>query len=673
MSEAETIPAPSDLSAEQAAVRASELREEIRRHSELYYNDEPEISDAEFDALEAELRELQEAFPELRQDTPLQEVGAKASGLFSDVRHNVPMLSLDKAHTPEELGKFVDKFPGQRMALWPKFDGVSLSLLYEDGELVRAATRGDGNVGEDITANVKGYVDQVPDQLTERVTCEVRGEVVMLKSDFEAYNASVDDESKRLVNPRNAVSGTIRAKDREKVKDRKATFMAFDLVGYAPAEGRTLADELTELGFVVEGYREAETAEEIEAYIAELEENRDSLNYEVDGVVIKLADRAAYEAQGVTSHHPRGALAYKLAAEVQETTLEDLTWQVGKSGVVAPVAEVRPVFVAGTTIRRASLHNLSLIAERDIRIGDRIKIKRAGDVIPHVIGPADPSRRSGSEQVIEAPDSCPSCGGPLIEVGESRILQCENVQGCPAQQLRRLIHWGSRAAADIDAVGEKWIEKMVDAGLLSTPSDFYALTAEQLLETFEGQRMGEKLAERMIASIESSKELGLRKAIIGFAIPLSSEGTAKRLCRNGYESIEQVASATQEELEQVEDVGPAVAESLVKFFGNPETVTEIEALRANGVNLDVLDEDRPVEVADDAAYLGKTVCITGTLSVPRSEFRKILEGAGAKVTGSVSSKTDILVAGEEAGSKLAKAEKLGIEILSEDEARSRIQ
>lgn len=663
--------APGNLNLEDAEVRASELREEIRRNSEHYYNGEAEISDAEFDALEAELRELQDAYPEIA-DESLEKVGAETSGLFTNVRHSVPMLSLAKAHTPEELARFLEKFPGRRMALWAKFDGVSLSLLYEKGKLVRAATRGDGTVGEDITANVVGEVAQIPDVLPEPVDCEVRGEVVMLKSDFEAYNAAQDEDSKKLVNPRNAVSGTLRAKSREKVKDRKATFMAFDVVGFKAEAGRTLADELVALGFTVESYKEADTAEEVTAYITELEENRDSLNYEVDGVVVKLADRAAYEAQGSTSHHPRAALAYKLAAEVQETTLLGMTPQVGKSGQLGLVGELAPVFVAGTTISRASLHNMKLIEERDIRIGDRVLIKRAGDVIPHVIGPADVSKRTGEEKAIKAPKECPSCGGPVIEVGDSRILQCENVQGCPAQKLRRLIHWASRAAADIDAIGEKWIKKMVDAGLLSKPSDFYTLTAEILMETFEGQRMGERLAERMIASIEASKNIGLRRAIIGFAIPIVSEGTAKRLCRNGYDSIEAVAAASQADLEEVEDIGPEKAEALATFFSQPETQILIRDLRENGVNLDVLEEDLPVEVAADAAFIGKSVCITGTLTVPRSEFKKTLEAAGAKVTGSVSKATDILVAGEKAGGKIGKAEKLGVEVLTEAEARERI-
>lgn len=665
-----TTDASADLSLENAEARASELRGEIRRHSELYYNDDPEISDAEFDALEAELRELQRFHPEIA-DGSLEKVGAGASGLFDDVRHSQPMLSLAKAHTPEQLAAFIDRYPGQKMALWPKFDGVSLSLLYEKGRLVRAATRGDGTVGEDITANVVGEVAQIPDALPDPIDCEVRGEVVMLKSDFQAYNAAQVDESKKLVNPRNAVSGTLRAKTREKVRDRKATFMAFDVVGFKAEAGRTLAEELTALGFTVDGYKEADDADEVTAYIAELEENRAALDYEVDGVVVKLADRAAYEAQGNTSHHPRAALAYKLAAEVQETALEDVTWQVGKSGAIAPVAEVAPVFVAGTTIRRASLHNITLIDERDIRIGDRILIKRAGDVIPHVDGPAEVSGRTGEEVVIAPPTECPSCGGPVVEIGESRILQCENVQGCPAQQLRRLVHWGSRAAADIDAIGEKWIEKMVEAGLLSKPSDFYTLTAGQLMDTFEGQRMGERLAERMIASIEASKGIGLRRTIIGFAIPMAGGGTAKRLCRHGFKSVEQVAAADSSQLELVEDVGPAGASSMVQFFSLSETQKLIQELRENGVNLDVLVEDLPVEVAADAAFVGKTVCITGTLSVPRSEFRKTLEAAGAKVTGSVSKTTDILVAGEKAGSKIEKAEKLGVEVLTEDEARAR--
>ena len=669
MSKTAEAPAPSAANSDLES--AIELQATLRRHKELYYNEQPEISDAEYDALEEQLRALVEANPSIADEiTVLDQVGAAASNLFSDVRHAAPMLSLDKVHDDPALAKFLAKFEDARFALWPKFDGASLSVRYENGKLVQAATRGDGRVGDDITANV-AEIKNLPSKLDSAIDCEVRGEVVMLKSDFATYNAAHPE--KPLVNTRNAAAGTLRAKTRSKVADRPLTFYPFDLVGSEATEGKTLADELTGLGFHVEGYTEVSSVDEVNNYVAELESKRDSLDYDVDGVVIKLADRAAYEAAGSTSHHPRGAVARKLAAEIGETELLEVIWQVGKSGINAPVADINPVFVAGTTIRRASLHNLAMIAERDIRIGDRIQIKRAGDVIPHVIGPVDTSKRSGSETSIERPTSCASCAGPLVEEGESRILRCENVQGCPAQLLRRLIHWAGRSAADIDAVGEKWIAKLVEAGLLSKPSDFYALDSEQLIAAFDGDGMGKRLAEKMVASIETSKSVGLRRTIIGWSIPFASEGTAVRLCRAGYESIEQVAAATVAELEQIEDVGPVVAESLNTFLNLPATQAEITALRAKGVSLDVAAEDVPVEVAADAAFTDKKVVITGTLSVGRNDFKKVLEAAGAKVSSSISKNTDYLVAGESAGSKLTKAEDLGVAVLTEAEARAMIE
>ncbi|MGH2909688.1 MAG: BRCT domain-containing protein, partial [Solirubrobacteraceae bacterium] len=371
------------------------------------------------------------------------------------------------------------------------------------------------------------------------------------------------------------------------------------------------------------------------------------------------------------------AIAWKPAALRGESRIDAVLWQVGKTGRVAPVAEIEPIFLAGTTIRRATLHNLKVIGERDIRVGDRITLYRAGDVIPYVEGPVV-SARDGSEQPIEAPAACPSCGTPLIEVGESRLLQCENTLGCPAQRLGRLSHWASRAAADIDAIGSSWIERFIDAGLLSGPADFYGPLREKLVAErdrlaagpkvkaeFEG--MGSRLVEKMIASIDDAKDVGLRKAIIGWSIPLSSDGAAKRLCQAGYESAEQVAAATVEDLEEVEDIGPAGAESIVAFFSLEPTREQIARLRSHGVNLDVLDADRPVAVSSSSPLAGKTVVISGSLqALDRKAAQAAVERAGGKASGSVSKRTDLLVAGPSAGSKVSKAQELGIEIIDED-------
>jgi DNA ligase (NAD+) len=655
--------------------RMRHLEAEIRRHSELYYAGNPEISDSEFDALWNELTELERAHPDLKSaDTPTERIQDGFEDLFAKVRHAVPMLSLDKAHSAEAVSAFLDRFPGEQFSTTIKFDGISLSLRYENGKLVRAATRGDGEMGDDVTQNVGG-MQNAPAALAEPITCEVRGEVVMLRSDWKRYNEEHPDRP--LQNPRNAVAGTIRSKS----SDRPMTFMPFDLI----EDGITHSVEmrLQALGFTTVGWGPVGHIDEVLSFMEEVERERPNYDFELDGVVIRLADRAKYEQAGTTSHHPRGAVAWKPAAVKGESRLNSVTWQVGKSGRVAPVAEIEPVFLAGTTIRRATLHNIALIEERDIRVGDRIELWRAGDVIPFVGGPVVDAR-DGSEQRIAVPSSCPSCGGPLVEQGDSRMLQCENTQGCPAQALRRLEHWASRKAADIDAVGGSWIERFSAAGLLATPADFYgrlysALVAEKArLEAdrkarsqFEG--MGLRSVEKMIASIDASRSVGFRKAWIGWSVPMAGEGTAKRLCKAGYENPEQVTAATVEELERVEDVGRVVAESIHTFLHLPATQQEIAALRQHGVSLDVRPEDVPVQAAEDSPFAGKTVVLTGSLQAfGRKDGEAAVERAGGKASGSVSKKTDLLVAGPGAGSKLRKAESLGIEIIDEAEFLARL-
>lgn len=652
------------------------LNDELLRHKDLYYNGQPEISDAEYDALERELEELKAAHPDLAGQlaqngavdaTELVGAAPAASG-FPSVRHERPMLSLDKVHTLDDLDGWLDRFPGQRFALMPKFDGVSLSLVYEKGRLVRAATRGDGRIGELITENAR-RINGVRAQLDQAISCEIRGEVIMKRSDWRAYNAANPD--KPFANPRNAVSGSMRLKEPDEVAMRPMTFIPYDVLEIDPVPGATISEQLEHLGLATERYAEATDRDEIHAYIADTEQARPSLDYEIDGVVLRLADRSAFEAAGYTQHHPRGAMAYKLAAEIGESKLERVEWQVGKSGIVAPVAIISPLFLAGTTIRKASLHNLEIIRERDIRIGDRIKLKRAGDVIPHVIGPADPAKRDGSEQPIVPPDACPSCGAAL-STDDSGITRCPNSSGCPAQAHRRLIQWGSRAAADIDALGESWLERFAETGLVRRPSDLYAIRRADLLDEegngrFEG--MGERLADKLLASIEHSKELGLRRALIGLSIPHVSEGTAKRICRAGFGSLEEVAQASEAELCEVEDIGPVVASSIRSYLNRPEMQDEIKRLRQRGVNLDCLPEDGPVKVSANSPLAGKTVVITGTLEgISRKEMQARLEAAGAKAAGSVSSKTDYLIAGEKAGSKLKKAQELGVKILTQAEA-----
>ncbi len=391
-----------------------------------------------------------------------------------------------------------------------------------------------------------------------------------------------------------------------------------------------------------------------------------SAPHEIDGVVLRVATRGAFEQAGTTSKFPRGAIAGKWPAKAGESTLLDVIWQVGKSGKVAPVASLASVALGGSVVKRASLANLAVIAERDIRIGDCVRVQKANDVIPQVVGPVDVTAAGRPAPNITAPAACPSCGSALIEAGESRELVCENVQGCPALTLRRLEHRASRAAANIDALGASWFERFAAAGLLSAPGDFYRLTTAILLKRFAGDGMGQRTAEKMIASIEASKKIGLRHALVGWAIPLASEGTAKRLCLAGYESAEAVAAASAEELQRVEDVGPAVAAALTAFFQQPATQQELTALRELGVNLDVLDSDRPVAAPAGSPFAGKTVVVTGTLeTMSRKDAEAAIERAGGKASGSVSKKTDLVVAGPGAGSKLDKAQALNIPVIDE--------
>ncbi|MGA2926310.1 MAG: NAD-dependent DNA ligase LigA [Solirubrobacteraceae bacterium] len=654
--------------------RVDRLAQDLRHHKRLYYAGEPVISDAQYDALEDELRALIAAHPELAPaDNPLEQVGAELAGeLYADARHEVAMLSLEKATTDAELDSFLGRFAGQAFALWPKFDGLSLSVLYRAGRLARASTRGNGEVGQDVTVNVRGGdVHGMPEVLSERVDCEVRGEVVMLRSDWRAYNDAHPD--RQLANPRTAAAGTLLAKDRTKVAERPVRFYAFDLIrlGDAPAE-RKLADELTAIGFAVEGYAESADPGAIHAYILQILDRRREVDYELDGVVIKLADRAAYDAAGQTGHHPKGAIAFKPAPEVAVTRLLAVDWTPGKTGQLTPRGRVERVFVSGTHIEHVSLHNLAVIAARDIRVGDRVYILRRGDVIPFVSGVVDPGERDGSERVIEPPTVCPSCGAPLVIVGPSRVVMCENSQGCPAQRLRRLIQWCSRAGADVEGLSEARLEQLIGAGLVSTPSDIYRLDHETLMPEGEARfdGWGERSVSNLLAAIDNSKTVGLRRAIVGWSIPLVSEGTAKRICRHGYQSIEQLQDATVEELCEVQDIGPTVARALRAFLDQPATLAEIAALRELAVSLDVRDEDRPVQPRGGSPFAGKTVVITGTLTVDRKDFQELLEAAGAKASGSLSNKTDYLIAGQSAGSKLAKAHSLGVAVLTEDQARA---
>ncbi len=653
--------------------RIEDLAARIAALRDAYYRGDPLVADADYDALEDELRDLLAAHPDLAPDPhPLERVGAPAV-LHAPVRHSRPMLSLEKATTPAQVAAFFDRFPSQPVVVMPKLDGLSLALVYEGGRLARAVTRGDGTTGDDVTVLVRALADGVPDTIGAGGVVEVRGELVMLRSTFLAYNAAHPD--KPLINPRGAAAGTIRAKDPAQIAERRLRFFAFDLAT-DDGEQADLEAALRTLGFDAADMRHCDAAAAAQALIAAIERGRNDLDYDLDGAVLRLADRNAYAAAGTRSNSPRGALAFKYAAEEKTTVLADVRWDVGKIGKVAPVAVLEPVFVGGTTVTRATLANQEVIRARDVRIGDTVLVRRAGDVIPFVAGVLDASGRTGAEREIVAPTACPSCAQPLTEQGNSRELYCTNVS-CPAQTVRRLIHWASRAAADIEAIGPVWIERLSEAGRLERPSDFYALERDDLLGF---DRIAEVSADRMLESIDASRGIGLRRALIGLAIPMASEGTAARLCRAGYRSLEEVADAGEERLQEVEDIGPKVAAGLHGHLNRESTRAELARLRELGVDLDVREEDLPPQVAADAPLAGQTVVITGTIADPRSgekvarpAFQRLCERAGATAASSVSATTDLLICGANVGAgKTAKAEKLGVEVVGQDDIWRRL-
>ncbi|WP_141718108.1 NAD-dependent DNA ligase LigA [Nocardia altamirensis] len=647
--------------------RIQELADRIVALRDAYYQGSPLVADAEYDAIEDELRGLIEANPDLAPDpNPLDEVGAPAV-LHAPIRHSRPMLSLEKATKPEQVVAFFGRFPGQSVVVMPKLDGLSLALVFEDGRLARAVTRGDGTTGDDVTMLVRALVDGVPERIDTQGRVEVRGEAVMLRSTFAAYNTAHPD--KPLINPRNAAAGTLRAKDPATVAERRLQFFGFDLDAPTDDAAVDLEEGLRALGIAGAQMRHCADAEQAQAAITAIEQGRNQLDYDLDGAVLRLADRDAYAAAGTRSNSPRGALAFKFAAEEKTTLLVDVVWDVGKTGKIVPVAWLEPVFVGGTTVTRATLANQEVIRARDIKVGDTVLVRRAGDVIPFVAGVLDAAKRTGQEREIVPPTVCPSCEQPVTEQGNSRELFCTNAS-CPAQTVRRLIHWASRAAADIDAIGQKWIERLAEAGILDSPADFYTLTKERLLE-FDG--IAEVSAARMIESIDVSRQVGLRRALIGLAIPMASDGTAARLARAGFGSLEEVADAGEERLVAVEDIGPKVAASLAAHLTRLRP--ELERLRKAGVSLDVRAEDLPPVVAAGAPLAGKTVVITGAISDPRSgekvarpTFQRLCEKAGATAASSVSANTDMLITGAGVGdSKLTKAEKLGVEVVDQGE------
>jgi DNA ligase (NAD+) len=662
------------VSTKDIAARIKELSAEVKRLNDGYYGEgDSAIPDADYDALKDELTALVAEHPELEpEDSPLNKVNAPEQLQGPTVRHARPMLSLAKATTEAAIVTFCERFPGQVFRVSEKLDGLSISIVYENGKLDYVATRGTGAIGEIVTDKAIHVIPKMPRTIKLKERVEVRGEALMARTTWQAYNDL--HPGKPLTNPRNGAAGTLMQKDAKAAAEagRLLRFFAFGAERTTSRQGAAEDIDPKRIGFELVHQTLCDTPEAVIEAIHAIGERRDTLDYDIDGAVVRLHEPAAFEAAGFNSAEPRGAIAFKYPPEEKLTKLLAVEWQVGKVGRIAPRAKVEPVFVGGVTVENITLHNPRLIAERDLRIGDTIAVVRRGDVIPFA-GRSIPEDRDGTEEVIVPPTHCPSCGTELEIRGTGEERWCPNLQ-CPAQITRRLMHWASRPAADMEGVGDVWIEKLAEDGVLRSRADFYTKVTTELLQGYE--RMGEVSARNMVDSIAGSKGLGLRRALIGFAIPMASDGTAKRLTLAGYEKIEDVAKASVEELVAIKDIGPKVAESLVAFFQRPEVVEEIVELRAAGVDLDVHDEDRPVDVAaaGDSPLKGKTVVITGAFTDPRSgakvsrpDVTRMVEQAAATATSSVSENTDYLLAGANTGAaKTNKADKLGVEVVDQD-------
>lgn len=648
--------------------RIEELAREVQRLNDLYYGDgESPLPDADYDALKDELTALVAEHPELEPaDSPLRKVNAPTELTGPTVRHARPMLSLAKATAEEQVRAFCDRFPGQVFRVSEKLDGLSLSVVYSDGALDYVATRGTGTIGELVTDKARHVIPALPKKIAGKGRVELRGEAVMLRSTWQAYNDAHPD--KTLTNPRNGAAGTLMQKDARAAATagRLLEFFAFG----ADRDGAPV-DPASIKGVTVAEQAVCADGDAVVEAVRRIGERRERLDYDIDGAVVRLHDPAAFDAAGFNAAEPRGALAFKYPPEERTTTLLSVEWPVGKVGRVPPRAKVAPVFVGGVTVENITLHNPRLIRERDLRLGDTVAVVRRGDVIPFA-GRAIVEDRDGSEQEIVPPTHCPSCASELEVRGTGEERWCTNLQ-CPAQITRRLMHWASRPAADMEGVGDVWIEKLADDGVLRRRSDFYRLTTETLLAY---ERMGEVSAGNMIASIQGSKGLGMRRALIGLAIPMASDGIAKRLCLAGFERIEDVSAASAEELVAIRDIGAKVAESIAAFFAREEVREELAELRELGVDLDVHEEDRPVDVAAaaDTPLKGATVVVTGAFThgttgakISRPDLTRLVEQAGASAASSVSASTDFLLAGANVGAaKTGKAEKLGVEVVDQD-------
>lgn len=661
---AEDIPAA-------ATERHAQLAAALRQHDYLYYvADAPELSDGAYDALRRELEALEAEYPALQTaDSPTQRVGSPVQTSFAPVTHAVPMLSLANVFDEAEFREFdqrLRKLLGARAEYLcePKLDGLAMSLRYENGVLVQGATRGDGAVGENVTPNVR-TIRNVPlrlhgEQVPEWV--EVRGEVVMTHAQFANLNRRSEAEGRPpFANPRNAAAGSLRQIDAKVTARRPLQFYAYGLGGSSEAVGANQAELLAQCrqwGFqVADDIRPAKSLADCVRVYQDLQQQRSRLPYDIDGLVIKVNDFSLREIAGSVARAPRWAIAWKFAAEQASTVLEAVDWQVGRTGALTPVARLRPVKVGGVVVSNATLHNVDEIRRKDVRIGDTVIVQRAGDVIPEVVKPQPELRPADAPEVME-PTQCPVCHTAVVRSGDEAAIRCPAGLGCRAQQTQALVHFVSRKAMDIDGLGEKLIVVLLEQGWISTPADLYTLDAEGVASL---ERMGAKSAENLMNALERSKATTLPRFLFALGIREVGEVTALRLAEQ-FHTLEALLAATPEQLEAVPDVGPIVAAHVHQFFASVENREQVQALQDAGVQW---PDAAPVR-AQESPVSGKVIVLTGTLSsMGRDEAKARLQALGAQVTGSVSAKTDVLVAGEKAGSKLTKAQSLGIEIWDE--------
>jgi DNA ligase (NAD+) len=662
---------------DKAAGEHAKLAEEIEYHNRRYYvEDAPVISDAEYDKLFDRLLELEKEYPELATpDSPSQRVGAPPSERFETVRHRFPMLSLQKVTTAEELAAFdrrvhkgIESGEDVQYYVEPKLDGLAVELVYENGIFTLGSTRGDGVTGENITPNLR-TIRSIPLRLSNDTAArypllEVRGEVIMRKSDFARLNARlVEQGSQPLANPRNGAAGSLRQLDSTITASRPLLFYAYGISDTSLENLKQHSDTMKLLRhnhfLVNEHGRLANTPDEVEQVFNDLRSLRTDLDYEIDGMVIKVNRYTQQTALGQISRAPRWAIAWKFAAEEAETVLEDVEFSVGRTGTVTPVARLRPVKVAGVTVSNASLHNEDQVRRLDVRIGDTVLIRRAGDVIPEVAQVIF-DKRPDDAPPVRFPDTCPSCGQPIVRPEGEAAHRCLNA-ACPAQLEGSLFHFAGKGGFDIEGLGVKLARQLIDKALVSSPADLFFLTGEQLMTL---ELMGQKKADNLLTMIDRSRRTELPRVIYALGIPGVGDSAARLLAEH-YGTIEQLQEASSEDLEQIEGIGPVIARNISDFFTNPANRAMLDRMRTGGV---VFPEYRQLKEASPTGPLsGKTFVITGTLSKPREHFKKRIEQAGGRVSGSVSKSTDYVLCGESPGSKKAKAESLNIPILDEGE------